>query len=211
MAARDFSISNFMARVDALGGPAKKHKFSVHVKQPDTLVSSVTADSIDFLAKSVSFPAKALATTDYRYGGKFSLTVPYEVTYEPVSIGFMNTADQSPRIFWNDWFNHIQNMTTYNMEYYEKYIGTVTISHYLDDEEFINPSRASYQVTLHEAWPKGMSAIEVGWENAELQDFEIDMQYSWWTASGESQTRAQLGGNLAADQVITAGDTTGIC
>jgi hypothetical protein len=30
-----------------------------------------------------------------------------------------------------------------------------------------------------------MSAIEVGWENAELQDFEIDMQYSWWTATGE--------------------------
>ena len=96
------------------------------------------------------------------------------------------------------------------MEYYEKYIGTVTISHYLDDEESINPSRASYQVTLHEAYPKGMSAIEVGWENAELQDFEIDMQYSWWTASGESKTKGQLGGNLAADQVITAGDTTGI-
>ena len=193
MAARDFSISNFMARVDALGGPAKKHKFSVHVKQPDTLVSSVTADSIDFLAKSVSFPAKALATTDYRYGGKFSLTVPYEVTYEPVSIGFMNTADQSPRIFWNDWFNHIQDMSNYNMAYYTNYVGTVTLNQYLDEAEEINPEYPSYQVTLHEAYPKGMSAIEVGWENADLQDFEIDMQYSWWEASGESTTSGQSG------------------
>ena len=33
--------------------------------------------------------------------------------------------------------------------------------------------------------PKGMSAIEVGWENTEFQDFDIDIQYSWWTASGE--------------------------
>ena len=194
MATRDFSISNFMSRVDSLGGPAKRHKFSVEVHPPPSMKSSVTADAINFLAKSVSFPAKALATTDYRYGGKFSLTVPYEVTYEPVSIGFMNTADQSPRIFWNDWFNHIQDMSNYNMAYYTNYVGTVTLNQYLDEEESIDPSNASYQVTLFEAYPKGMSAIEVGWENADLQDFEIDMQYSWWEASGESVTRGQSGG-----------------
>ena len=81
-------------------------------------------------------------------------------------------------------------MNTYNMEYYEKFIGTVVISHYRDDEENINPTRAAYQVTLHEAYPKGMSAIEVGWESAEFQDFDIDMQYSWWTASGEVTPRS---------------------
>jgi len=205
MAARDFSINNFMARVDGLGGPVKRNKFSVEVTSPTSMRSSVTADTINFLAKTVSFPAKSLATTDYRYGGRYSLLVPYETTYEPVSITMMNTGNHAPRIFWNDWLNHIQNMSTYNMEYYEKYIGTVTISHYLDDEESIDPSKASYQVTLHEAWPKGISAIEVGWENAELQDFEIDMQYNWWTASGAVKTKGQLGGNLAADQQLTTG------
>ena len=147
MATRDFSISNFMSRVDNLGGPAKRHKFSVEVHPPPSMNSTVTADTINFLAKSVSFPAKALATTDYRYGGKFSLTVPYEVTYEPVSIGFMNTADQSPRIFWNDWFNHIQDMSNYNMTYYSNYVGTVTLNQYLDEAEFINPENPSYSVT----------------------------------------------------------------
>jgi len=191
MAARDFSVSNFMARVDNLGGPAKKHKFSVEVKPPDSLKSNVTADTINFLAKSVSFPGKSLATTEYRYGGKFALVVPYETTMEPVGITFMNTADQSPRIFWNDWFNHIQDMNNYNMRYYEKFTGVVTLNQYLDEADSIDPSNASYQVTLHEAYPKGMSAIEVGWENADLQDFEIDMQYSWWTASGEATPQQQ--------------------
>ena len=193
MATRDFSISNFMSRVDNLGGPAKRHKFSVEVHPPTSMKSSVTADTINFLAKSVSFPAKALATTDYRYGGKFSLVVPYETTFEPVSIGFMNTADQSPRIFWNDWFNHIQDMSHYNMAYYTNFVGTVTLNQYLDEAESINPENPSYSVTLFEAYPKGMSAIEVGWENADLQDFEIDMQYSWWEASGESSTSGQFG------------------
>jgi len=199
----NFSIDEFMARVDNLGGPAKSNKFSVEVTKPRSMLSSVTADTINFLAKSASLPGKALATTNYRHGGQYDLVVPYETTQEPVTIKIMNTGNHTPRIFWNDWFNHIQNMNTYNMEYYEKFIGTVVISHYRDDDENIDPSKAAYQVTLHEAYPKGMSAIEVGWEAGEFQDFDIDMQYSWWTASGEAEHRRR--GNLAADQQLTTG------
>jgi hypothetical protein len=195
----NFSIDEFMARVDNLGGPVKSNKFSVEVTKPRSMLSSVTADTINFLAMNVSLPGKTLATTEYRYGGQFSLSVPYEITLEPVTIKVMNTGNHTPRIFWNDWFNHIQNMTTYNMQYYEKFVGTVELHQYLDEAETIDPSNASYSVTLFEAYPKGMSAIEVGWENAELQDFEIDMQYSWWTASGaagvataSAQQRADL-------------------
>ena len=193
MATREFSIDNFMSRVDNLGGPAKRNKFSVEVTPPTSMRTSVTADSINFLAKAVAFPAKTLAMTEYRYGGKFSLSVPYETTLEPVTINVMNTNNHAPRIFWNQWFNHIQNMTTYNMTYYNKFVGTVALHMYLDEAESINPENPSYSVTLFEAYPKGMSAIEVGWENADLQDFEIDMQYSWWEASGESSTSGQFG------------------
>ena len=188
MATREFSIDNFMSRVDNLGGPAKRNKFSVEVTPPRTMQKKELADSINFLAKTVAFPAKTLALTEYRYGGKFSLSVPYETTLEPVAITMMNTNNHAPRIFWNQWFNHIQNMTTYNMEYYENFVGEVALHMYLDDEEEINPKKSSYHVTLHEAFPKGMSAIEVGWENTESQDFDIDIQYSWWTMSGETDS-----------------------
>ena len=77
------------------------------------------------------------------------------------------------------------------MEYYEKFVGTVSLHMYLDDQEDINPSQSSHHVTLHEAFPKGISAIEVGWEAGEFQDFDIDIQYSWWTASGEAGIRGQ--------------------
>ena len=190
----NFSIDEFMARVDNLGGPVKSNKFSVEVTKPTSMRSSVREESINFLAKSATLPGKSLATTNYRYGGKFDLVVPYETTMEPVTIKIMNTGNHAPRIFWNDWFNHIQNTTTYNMQYYEKFIGTVVISHYHDDEENIDPSAASYQVTLHEAYPKGMSAIEVGWESAEFQDFDVDMQYSWWSASGEAAPASPITG-----------------
>ena len=186
MAARDFSVSNFMARVDALGGPVKKNRFSVEVTPPSSMRSSIRADSINFLAKAVSFPAKTLAGTEFRYAGKYSIKVPYETTYENVAITLLNTGNYSPRKFWNNWFNHIQNNTTKNMQYYDKYVGSVTISHYLDDEESVDPTKAAYSVTLHDAWPLTMNAIEMTWENAELMDFQVDINYTYWTASGEN-------------------------
>ena len=188
MAVRDFSVSNFMARVDALGGPVKKNRFSVEVTPPRSMVSSVTADTINFLAKAVSFPAKTLAATEFRYAGKYQIKVPYETTYENVAITLLNTGQYSPRKFWNNWFNHIQNNNSKNMQYYDKFVGTVTISHYLDDEENIDPTKAAYSVTLHDAWPLTMNAIEMSWENAELMDFQVDLNYSHWTATGENIT-----------------------
>ena len=188
MAVRDFSVSNFMARVDALGGPVKKNRFSVEVHPPITMRSSITPDSINFLAKAVSFPAKTLAGTEFRYAGKYNIKVPYETTYEAVAITMMNTGNYAPRKFWNNWFNHIQNNNSKNMEYYENFVGSVTISHYLDDEESLDPSRAAYSVTLHKAWPITMNAIEMSWENAEVMDFQVDINYEWWTATGENIT-----------------------
>ena len=77
------------------------------------------------------------------------------------------------------------------MQYYKNFVGTGAIHMYLDTEESINPAESSYHVTLHEAFPKGMSAIEVGWENTEFQDFDVDIQYSWWTMSGETDSKGK--------------------
>ena len=82
------------------------------------------------------------------------------------------------------------------MQYYEKFVGTVALHMYLDDQEDINPKKSSHHVTLHEAFPKGMSAIEVGWENSEFQDFDVDIQYSWWTMSGETKENGRKVGSM---------------
>ena len=55
----------------------------------------------------------------------------------------------------------------------------VKISVYNETEQ--DTTSPTHQVTLHEAWPKTISAIELGWESAELVDFTIDIGYSWWT------------------------------
>ena len=65
------------------------------------------------------------------------------------------------------------------MTYYKKFIGTITISVY--DEEEIDAMTPRHKVKLHECWPKTIGAIELGWESAEVVDFTVDIAYSWWT------------------------------
>jgi hypothetical protein len=180
-----------MTKVENLGGLARKNRFSVEITPPSSLSSRIQASTISFLAKTVSFPARSFGTTTYRSGGRFGLEVPYETTFEPVSLTMLNTNNHAPRKFWIDWLEHIQSVEAapghnYNMQYYKKFIGQIKISYY--NETHSEAFGEDYNVILHEAWPKTISAIELGWENSELADFEIDIAYSWWTSSGAAGT-----------------------
>ena len=183
---QDFAVSDFMSKVENLGNVIKKDRFSVEITPPSSMASQIPASTINFLAKTISFPAKSFGSTTYRSGGRFGLEVPYETTFEPVSLTMLNTGNHAPRKFWDSWFEHIQGINAtpgnnYNMQYYKKFIGTIKISTYSEDQ----PIKATpkYQITLHDAWPKTMSAIELGWENSDLADFDIDIAYSKWTES----------------------------
>ncbi len=184
----DFSTTKFMSKVDSLGGLARKNKFTVEVTPPRTLVSDVEASTISFLAKGVQMPARTFGGTTYRSGGRFALEVPYETTFEAVGITMQNTNNHAPRRFWENWFNHIQDLSSkpagtknYKMQYYKKFIGTITIKYY--NESFKETGiDMDYEITLHDAWPKTLGAIELGWDNSEFSDFSVDVSYSHWTS-----------------------------
>ena len=179
----DFAITDFMAKLDGLGSYAKRNRFTVQIIPPETLVSEVQASDIEFLIKAVSFPSRTFGSTVYRSGGKFGLEVPYEVTEEDVSIVFLGTNDWKARKFWYDWHEYIQSNSSYNMQYYNKFIGTIAISVYNEESQVAGGTSGSptHKVTLHECWPKTIGAIELGWESGELVDFTVDIAYSWWT------------------------------
>ena len=112
----DFSVTKFMSKADNLGTLARKNKFTVEIIAPKALTGnpqmasknagSVPAQTIEFLASAASLPGKTYSTTPHRIYG-FSLQVPYEASYEPVQLTFLNTNDYSPRTFFEDWMSNI--------------------------------------------------------------------------------------------------------
>ena len=182
-----FSPSEFMSKVDNLGSLARKHKFTIQIVEPEALRSrsgkvrgSVKPSKIEFLASAASLPGKSYASTTHRMYG-FGLDVPYEASYEPVQLTFLNTNDYSPRTFFEDWMANIARIKSYNMHYYNDFISTVNISAYDD----LNDKK--YECKLIESWPKSMSAIEMGWDGQDVQTFTVDIQYSWWVSDKQSE------------------------
>ena len=187
-----FSPSEFMSKVDNLGSLARKHKFTIQIIEPSVLrtgsiegngwgvESSQVPSKIEFLASAASLPGKSYASTTHRMYG-FGLDVPYEASYEPVQLTFLNTNDYSPRTFFEDWMANIARIKSYNMHYYNDFISTVNISAYDD----LNDKK--YECRLIESWPKSMSAIEMGWDGQDVQTFTVDIQYSWWVSDKQSE------------------------
>ena len=181
----EFGISEFISRVGAKGYFAKRNRYTVEITPPSGLLSDPNITdtpypaNIQFLIKAVSLPARTSGTSTFRYGGKYGMEVPYEVTpSEGVSITFLETDQWQCRKFWYNWLQYIQNTDSYNMTYYDKFKGGLKISIYNDTQvEAINPM---HRIELINVWPKGMSAVELGWENAELLDFTVDLVFKKW-------------------------------
>ena len=208
----DFDVTKFMSKIDSQGGIARRNRYSVEVTPPLGLPSPWRGDQISFLAKNAMFPEKSFGTTTYRSGGRFTLEVPYEITFLVIAIVFLNNNHHAPRKFWNAWFEFIQGVVpsqrNYYMKYYKDFVGSIKITNYAEDvqDAYSSTGEGKYEVTLHNAWPKILSNIDVGWENTELSDFTVDISFSHWTEEGASSGGSYTDARISDFQAT--GDTS---
>ena len=179
-----FQTSEFMTKVEEMGGLSRRNRYSMSITPPKTF--SVPSGKIDFLAQSVLLPSKQFATTENRMYG-FSKNIPYDVTYEPILVTMLNPNDWSTRKFWDEWIDYIQYPNSFNMNYYSQCTGTIEISVYDEMEEELNPNNAKYTAVLQEAWPERMSAYALGYDNSDLGNFEISIRYKQWFEKGTTR------------------------
>ena len=178
-----FSPSDFMNEVETMGGLSRRNRYTMQITPPTTF--SVPTGKIDFLAVSCLLPSKQFATTENRIYG-FSKNIPYDVTYEPILVTFLNPNDWSTRKFWDEWIDYIQNPSSFNMNYYSQCTGTVEISVY-DEEDTSLSDTPRYTAVLQEAWPERMSAYALGYENTDLGNFEVSLRYKQWYEKGTTR------------------------
>ncbi len=177
------SIVDFMHNADGQGGLAKANKFSVMITPPSFEKQDVQADQIQFLCHTAELPGKQFSTVEDRIYG-LEVMKPYAATYEPVSLTFYNTNNFSPRKFWEKWMDHIQPQGSRNMRYYNDMYGSIQIYHYPEIANEPVPGEHNYVCTLNEAWPLSIGELELNWENQDVAEFTVSIQYKDW-----SQTR----------------------
>ncbi len=192
------SPTDFLNKAANFGGLAKNSRFSVSIVPPTTMSSSVPAESISFLCKAAEIPSITYDTTEDRVYG-IEVLKPYGVTFEPITLSFYNVNNFSPRIFWEEWIDHIQPQRSRNMTYYDNMIGDIKIYHYSEDALEPSPGSEGYYCQLNEAWPVSIQESELAWSEDEpdAAAFDVQIQYKYWTSS--TKGRRFAGEQAAAD------------
>ena len=158
------------------GGGNNTNMFSGTERQTDLRKLSLRA-------QSVNLPGRNLSTSNDTniYGPEREIVEG--VTYaEEVSIDFQASSELTERVFFENWQRQAFNETTWNIGYYNDYVGSMEI--YILDKQ----NKKRYGIKLHDVFPKTIGANSLAYDaNDTLMLTSISFSFRYWTSLDQNQ------------------------
>lgn len=173
------TLTNFKAQL--VGGGARTNLYQVVLTFPGDVSSGVLASSsASFLVKAAALPASTVTPIEVPYRGRI-LKVAGDRTFEPWNITVLNDTDMLIRNTFEEWMHRITRNEANTSAFGDtlEYMASATISQ-LDREGNVTKT-----YDMLDMWPSSVSAIELSSEAGGIQEFQVTLEYSYWT-SGES-------------------------
>jgi hypothetical protein len=174
-------------------GYAQPNRFEVLIFPPSKLGGGTNLDvfaglerrggkndleKISLRAQDVNLPGRNLATTQDTNVYGPSREVVEGVTYaEEISVQFQASSQLSERVFFENWQRSAFNEKTWNIGYYNDYIGAMEIF-VLDRKD-----KRRYGIKLWEVFPKtiGSNALSYG-ANDTIMLTPVNFSFRYWTS-----------------------------
>ena len=138
---------------------------------------------ISLRAQDVNLPGRNLSTTNDAniYGPQRE--VVEGVTYaEEITVNFQASSELSERVFFENWQRSAFDEKTWNIGYYNDYIGAMEI--YLLDRQ----SKRRYGVKLWEVFPKTIAANALSYgDNDTILLTPVNFSFRYWTSLDKIQ------------------------
>ena len=184
------TVGKFISHINK-SGIARKNRYKVFVegRGPNAAaraMGSFHLADLNLMCESVSFPAQNLrATPDaLRFGPEREQV--QGVTYGEVSASFICSSDMREKIFFTEWHKKVFNKNTWDVNYYNMFIGSMRI---IQDDRF---DQQVYGVELSEVYPKTITQMELGYaQNDTYHSLSIDFQYHRWKELGSVRNIGQ--------------------
>ena len=180
------SIENVLSSFRTSEGYAQPNRYEVSIFPPvggrswpeSKLISRVRGDAqeISLRCETVTLPGRGLASTpDTNVHGPLREIVNNVNYADSISMVFQASADLRERVFFEKWQYTAFNPKTWNVGYYNDYIGTAEI--YLLDKN----NQRRYGLRLHECFPKSIAQTDLSYaSNNEIIKLSIDMNFRYW-------------------------------
>jgi hypothetical protein len=180
-----FNISSFK---NALGTLVRPNLFRATLSGYNKIVGGLdgTLPNIDntfkFRCEKAELPGRTLATTEDAVGGGPSLKLPYDTTYNDITLSIICSADMIERKFFEEWMDRIigrgGRKNAGLLSYYEEYALGVTLK--VDQLNEKGKSLISY--TLKDIYPTALTPMNASWEEINTyQRFGVTLAYRYHT------------------------------
>jgi len=152
---------------------------------------------ISLRCESITLPGRNLSSTpDTNIHGPLREVVNNVNYADSVTMVFQASSDLKERVFFEKWQYTAFNPKTWNVGYYNDYVGSVFI--YLLDKQ----DQRRYGLKLWEAFPKSIAPTELSYAgNNELIKLSVDMNFRYWSSVDITQETPSLNDRIG--QTIT--------
>lgn len=119
-----FSIDTFRSKINSFGGLQKTNRFYVEVFTK--IWTSDVMDRLKFLCEAAELPGKTILTSDAKiYGPAYKIATG--TVFNEITLTFLCSNDMREKLQFDVWMNAIQNPRTFDMQYRDDYVGTISI------------------------------------------------------------------------------------
>ena len=189
------SLTEFIGNVKE--GLAKNTHYDVVLGKPKVVTSNyfdgAMLQKIMLFCDQTQLPGVNISTTPLRVYGE-SREMPYEKLFDPVQLSFYVDKQMKVKMFFDEWFAGIQNQYSRTFTYYKEYVTDMDIIVY----DVANMPQ--YKITLYEAYPKTMGAVQLDYSNKDIMKLQVTMQYKYWRSSPMTTGLApSIANNLPAE------------
>ena len=145
-------------------------------------------DKISMRCESVTLPGRTLSTVDdTNIHGPRRQVVDGVMYADSVNMTFQSSADGAERVAFEKWQYKAFNPQTWQVGYYNDYVGTVEI--FLLDHQM----KRRYGIQLMEAFPKLLGDLTLsGGASAEIIKWSVDMNFRYWQTADITQQKSTL-------------------
>ena len=163
------------------------------------LLGDGTVRATGLRCESISLPGRNMDSTPDSniYGPEREIVTGY--SFGDINAVFQCSSDMREKKYWETWQRLTFNPKTFDIGYYNDYVGTIDI-HTLDEQE-----NRRYGCRLVEAWPKTIAAQSLGYaDNNTYQTIDVTIAYRYWiNLTDESSEPRSIGSRIAERAVDT--------
>jgi hypothetical protein len=186
------TLNEFIATVKS-DGLMRSSRFAVSFSLPTVVAPgkySQDLRKILLYCDNINLPGMTIETTSAKTFGEIR-EMPYQKQYDNINMGFYVDNNMSVKLLFDAWMNAIQNPVSRTFNYYKDYTTDITIIVY----DIANKSR--YAVTLFQAYPKTLNAVQMDYGNKEVMKLSVSMNYKYWQSSQVYSTSGSSLSNAA--------------